>query len=114
MGLYLSDKEKIEKVEEEFYKLFPILARVEELVIKNGNVNLEDEYYKLHRQIDNVEVSLTIKPANIEQHRLSSIEKASKELMDYVVSKYDVKCYDDFTCPHHRKLAETLDLFPKQ
>lgn len=95
MGLYFSDKEKIKAIEEEFYKLFPILDKLEESVIKNGNVNLEDEYYKLHKQIDRVEIALRMRSANIEENRFSKIEEASKELMNHVINKYDVKSYDD-------------------
>lgn len=45
---------------------------------------------------------------------LTPIEKISVELILDVIEKYDVKSYDDFTCPYHRKLAEELNLFDNE
>lgn len=36
---------------------------------------------------------------------------AAKNLMEFVIKKYDVKSYDDFTCQHHEYLARALNLF---
>lgn len=37
-------------------------------------------------------------------------EKAWK-LINYVAVKYEVKSYEEFTCPFHKALAEELEYF---
>ena len=57
------------------------------------------------------------KPPKVDWNRLENkrvltpIEKASLDLMEYLIKKYDIKSYDDFTCPHHERLARALNLF---
>ena len=45
-----------------------------------------------------------------QDNRKNEIINNATELMIYVIGKYDVKSYDDFTCPHHKKLAKSLKL----
>lgn len=42
---------------------------------------------------------------------LLNIIQSSVDLMNYVIEKYNVKSYDEFTCPYHKKLAIDLKLF---
>ena len=42
---------------------------------------------------------------------LTKVEEMAKELMEYVIEKYDINSLDDFTCEKHKALALQLGFF---
>lgn len=39
------------------------------------------------------------------------IEKSARELIEFVIESYEIKCYDDFRCEKMLKLAKELKIF---
>jgi len=42
---------------------------------------------------------------------LTKVEEMAKELMEYVIEKYNVNSINDFTCEKHKALALQLGFF---
>ena len=42
---------------------------------------------------------------------LTKVEEMAKELMEYVIEKYDINSLNDFTCEKHKALAKQLGFF---
>jgi hypothetical protein len=39
------------------------------------------------------------------------LRKVAFELINYIVKKYDINSYEEFTCPYTRQLAESIYYF---
>jgi hypothetical protein len=44
----------------------------------------------------------------MKEDSLKEVAENSVALLNYVIDRYGIKTLDDFTCPHHRKLAESI------
>jgi hypothetical protein len=42
---------------------------------------------------------------------ISNVACIAKELIGFVVNRYGVKSYDEFTCPIHKRMAQELKWF---